>query len=112
MKKSQLATPAGIDHDFNFLTGIERNLERAEEEASRRGLDKEGAGEATGNVYFTKQKKGELHPKVLEGAGITLIKAPKGLSRQRENNSHRNKKYAPISKKNYRVSDVVLTTMV
>ncbi|KAF2274538.1 uncharacterized protein EI97DRAFT_402100 [Westerdykella ornata] len=92
VKKSQLATPAGIDHDFNFLTGIERKLERVEQEVSQRGIDGTVEGEATGNVYFSKSKKAGLHPKDLERAGVTLIQAPKGLSRQRENTSHRNKR--------------------
>ncbi|PSN59788.1 hypothetical protein BS50DRAFT_614455 [Corynespora cassiicola Philippines] len=58
VKKSQLATPAGIDHDFNFLTGVERGLEKAE------------------HTHYA-------------AAGVEVIRAPKGLSRQKENKTRR-----------------------
>jgi hypothetical protein len=87
VKKSQLVTPAGIDHDFNFLTGIERDIEKAE-----KGLS-EGSSGAVGTTRSWSQsqasQKGQTNYQHLEFAGVKVIRAPKGLSRQRENTSHR-----------------------
>jgi hypothetical protein len=87
MKKSQLVTPAGIDHDFNFLTGIERDIEKAE-----KGLSASTGGSvATPRSWSTQQasQKGHTNYQHLEQAGVRIIRAPKGLSRQKENKSHR-----------------------
>jgi PII-like signaling protein len=84
VKKSQLATPAGIDHDFNFLTSIERSLEKAERDVNSKTL-----GAALSNLQV-ERKKGLIGDKGYEAAGVTVIRAPKGLSRQRENATHRN----------------------
>jgi hypothetical protein len=89
VKKSQLVTPAGIDHDFNFLTGIERDIEKAE-----KGLGDGGSGSGTvGTTRSWSQsqasQKGQINYQHLEFAGVKVIRAPKGLSRQRENTSHR-----------------------
>ncbi|KAL1599751.1 Box C/D snoRNA accumulation [Paraconiothyrium brasiliense] len=84
VKKSQLATPAGIDHDYNFLTGIERGLEKAEKQLEDKGLGshpdprRDAKGRQPTDQYFA-------------GAGVTVIRAPKGLSRQKENKTHKNK---------------------
>jgi hypothetical protein len=83
VKKSQLATPAGIDHDYNFLTGIERGLEKA-------ARDVEAKGVTTGSSD-PRQKQNAV-PAWYADAGVTLISAPKGLSRQKENRTHRTKK--------------------
>ncbi|KAK7193798.1 hypothetical protein DPSP01_011852 [Paraphaeosphaeria sporulosa] len=89
VKKSQLATPAGIDHDYNFLTGIERGLEKAEKQLQGQGLGsrpdprRHGQGRLASDEHFAE-------------AGVTVIRAPKGLSRQKDNKSHRNKKQKHI----------------
>ena len=85
MKKSQLATPAGIDHDFNFITSIERQLEKAERDVNDRGL---GAAPEVRRG----PRKGELNDHDLNAAGVKVVRAPKGLSRQKENKSHRGSK--------------------
>jgi len=79
MKKSQLVTPAGIDHDFNFLSGIERDMEKAERAISATDVI------ADGNVAT---HHGKVNYHRLETAGVKVIRAPRGLSRQRENKSH------------------------
>lgn len=38
LKRSELATESAFDRDFNFITGIERTLERAERDAENRGI--------------------------------------------------------------------------
>jgi hypothetical protein len=87
VKKSQLVTPAGIDHDFNFLTGIERDIEKAEQGLTE---NKDGST-ATPRSWSQAQSshKGQTHYQHLEAAGVQVIRAPKGLSRQKENKSHR-----------------------
>ncbi|KAH7080322.1 hypothetical protein BKA63DRAFT_241602 [Paraphoma chrysanthemicola] len=91
VKKSQLVTPAGIDHDFNFLTGIERNIDKAEQ-----GLNVGGDGStATPKSWSRHAQKGETNYQHLEAAGVQVIRAPKGLSRQKENKSHRSNKKKP-----------------
>ncbi|KAF2790210.1 hypothetical protein K505DRAFT_83559 [Melanomma pulvis-pyrius CBS 109.77] len=86
VKKSQLATPAGIDHDFNFITGIERKLEKAERDVNERGL---GAASEVRDRPRKGQLKGQLSDRDFEAAGVKVIRAPKGLSRQRDNKTHR-----------------------
>ncbi|KAH9865512.1 hypothetical protein J1614_009097 [Plenodomus biglobosus] len=80
VKKSQLATPAGIDHDFNFLSGIERDLEKAERAV--------GATTDAPSDESAKFHHGRINYHRLEAAGVRVIRAPQGLSRQRENKSH------------------------
>lgn len=85
MKKSQLSTPAGIDHDYNFLTGIERGLDKAE-----RQLESKGVGSLPDPRRDAKGRQPtDQHYAV---AGVTVIRAPKGMSRQKENKTHHNKK--------------------
>ncbi|KAF2189472.1 hypothetical protein K469DRAFT_658334 [Zopfia rhizophila CBS 207.26] len=85
VKKSQLATPAGVDHDFNFITSIERGLDRAERDVNARGL-------AATNEVRTRPRKGQVTDRHFEAVGVKVIRAPKGLSRQKENTTHRNSK--------------------
>ncbi|KAF2018926.1 hypothetical protein BU24DRAFT_458654 [Aaosphaeria arxii CBS 175.79] len=81
VKKSQLATPAGIDHDFNFLTGIERDLKKAESDVQERLPSVSGDPRRSA-------PKGLVTDKRLADAGVTVFRAPKGLTRQRENKTH------------------------
>jgi len=85
VKKSQLATPAGIDHDYNFLTGIERGLDKAEKQ-----LQVQGLGSNPDPRRDAKGRQPTDHHFAV--AGVTVIRAPKGLSRQKENKTHHNKK--------------------
>ncbi|KAF2003282.1 hypothetical protein P154DRAFT_520237 [Amniculicola lignicola CBS 123094] len=89
IKKSQLATPAGIDHDFNFLASIERGVERADREVQERGLG------ASDDVRAG-PRKGEVGDRQLQAAGVTVIRAPKGLTRQKQNKTHRSSKKGNI----------------
>ena len=84
MKKSQLATPAGIDHDYNFLSGIERDLEKSEKSVIDKGLD-------VGLIAKSKRDQNQRMDYQLAAAGVKVIRAPKGMSRAKENNTHRSK---------------------
>ncbi|KAF2030132.1 hypothetical protein EK21DRAFT_112241 [Setomelanomma holmii] len=90
VKKSQLVTPAGIDHDYNFITGIERDIDKAEQ-----GLKASGEGHTTSLPWSHQSQKGQTNYQHLEAAGVKVIRAPKGLSRQKENKSHRSNKKKP-----------------
>lgn len=84
MKKSQLATPAGIDHDYNFLSGIERDLEKSEKSVTEKGLD----------VGLNARPKGDQTQRLdyqFAAAGVRVLRAPKGMSRAKENKTHRSK---------------------
>ncbi|KAL8714320.1 MAG: hypothetical protein Q9220_001651 [cf. Caloplaca sp. 1 TL-2023] len=89
VKRCDLATPKAIDHDYNYLTSIERQLDNAERDAESRGI----------NLYFSKrieaQKRAQQPAKgqmPLEAAirrcRVVVDKAPKGMSRQKQNNTH------------------------
>ncbi|XP_014559291.1 hypothetical protein COCVIDRAFT_13638 [Bipolaris victoriae FI3] len=82
VKKSQLLTPAGIDHDFNFLSGIERDLDRADKVAAH------ASAAAPSEGLSNRQRAGVPYAKLEAAAAVNIIRAPQGLSRQRENKSH------------------------
>ncbi|KAL9128085.1 MAG: hypothetical protein Q9217_003167 [Psora testacea] len=80
MKRSDLATPSGIDHDYNYLTSIEREFDRAEKEATSRGVLLELEEKRHGPV------KGEANLNAaLERCGVIVSRAPKGMSRSKLN---------------------------
>lgn len=72
-----MATPTTLDQDFNFITGIERSLERAERTTLRRGIP---------TVVDEKLYKGEARLRAeIEKSGALVRKAPNGMSRNRLN---------------------------
>lgn len=80
-------TPAGIDHDYNFLTEIERDIEKAEH-----GLANSDDSTTRGS-WSHQQKTDEVKYQLLEASsGVIIIRAPKGLSRQMENKTQRSNK--------------------
>lgn len=85
VKRGQLATPAGLDHDYNFLTGIERAFDRADHDAEDRGI----------RVRSDKAKapaRGSNYEKHLESTRVVVERAPAGMSRQKQNNTRWNTK--------------------
>lgn len=107
----ELATPAGIDHDYNFLSAIERSVERSDrllvEEkgivtvkelregppeprkfSSRgRGRGRGGRGGGTDGIDHTGIKS-ENEIKILkeyQRIGVRVERLPKGMARQRLN---------------------------
>ncbi|KAL8827866.1 MAG: hypothetical protein Q9191_002928 [Dirinaria sp. TL-2023a] len=96
MKRSQLATPRGIDHDYNYLTSIERQLDNAQRDADHRGVIIHDAVTADGNWKakgLDGPKKGEEPMrKAAERCGVIIARAPDGMSRRRNNATHWYKK--------------------
>lgn len=74
VKRSDLATPRGIDHDYNFLTGIERGLQRADEDAEARSKDNKKSAQAQAKLQ-----------RYLQTNRIIVDRAPVGMSRQKTN---------------------------
>jgi hypothetical protein len=73
VKKSKLETPALIDHDFNYLTSIERGIDDAAQTA-----------EISGKSFKVKP---EMRRRMAE-MRVTVDRAPAGMSRQRMNKTH------------------------
>ncbi|MCJ1363666.1 hypothetical protein MMC16_002774 [Acarospora aff. strigata] len=100
VKRSDLATPAGIDRDYNFLTGIERQIDGAEKDAERRGVQLAGDG-GNGEAYRGRRagpRKGEVNVlAAIRRTGVIVDRAPKGMVRSRENKTHWHKKHKCLS---------------
>ncbi|PQE33180.1 Zinc HIT-type protein [Rutstroemia sp. NJR-2017a WRK4] len=100
--KSQLATPSGIDHDYNFLHSIEHRIERSEKEiVEERGLVKKSELElarAGERIDRRRRKKTaadqneEFINSMLEKAGTNVLRAPAGMTRNVENATSWSKK--------------------
>lgn len=80
-KRADLATASSIDQDFNFISGVERSLQRAEDDTVEREIHLHPAG------LGKTQQVNKLEVAAKE-RGIKLIRAPQGLSRRKENTSH------------------------
>ncbi|KAK0618769.1 putative box C/D snoRNA protein [Lasiodiplodia hormozganensis] len=80
VKRSELATPRGIDHDYNFLTSIERGLQRADDDAEARGHENK--------KYEQNQAKLQRY---LQSNRIIVDRAPIGMTRQKTNRTRMTK---------------------
>ncbi|KAJ6036748.1 hypothetical protein N7540_001027 [Penicillium herquei] len=116
LKRSELMNGSALDRDFNFITGIERSLERADRDAENRGIDlargqvqaqdgdggdSQDSGAGAGRKRKHPQQglvKGEAG--FLRGAetgAVTVIRAPRGMSRNKQNNSRWHPKHKCLS---------------
>ncbi|OQD84845.1 hypothetical protein PENANT_c011G04543 [Penicillium antarcticum] len=112
LKRNELATESAFDRDFNFITGIERNLERADRDADNRGIDlsrsiqSDDPGDGFQDLNAGCKRK---HPhqglvkgeagflRAAEAGGVKVIRAPKGLSRNKQNGSRFNPKHKSLA---------------
>ncbi|KXG47738.1 Zinc finger, HIT-type [Penicillium griseofulvum] len=106
LKRHELATESAFDRDFNFITGIERTLERAEREVDNRGIDLTGGPQADDNETTGRKRK---HPnqglakgeaaflRGTEAAGVRVLRAPKGMSRNKQNGSRLHPKHKRLA---------------
>ncbi|TFB05063.1 Box C/D snoRNA protein 1 [Trichoderma ghanense] len=108
--KSRLATPAGIDHDYNFLHSIEMASERAERvfvedkgiiqkdelrpltvEEVRWKVGRDGRRRKVLVTRVLKQNRDRLMDKMLASKlkkqGTVVVSAPQGMTRHRENHT-------------------------
>lgn len=87
-KRKELATPQSFDQDFNFIAGVERSLERADQDALNRGVALD-AHEQKGK----RPAKGEHRLGVeLERSGVQVRKAPVGMTRNKQNRTYWNQR--------------------
>ncbi|CZR51948.1 related to BCD1 Protein required for box C/D snoRNA accumulation [Phialocephala subalpina] len=104
---SEVATAAGIDHDYNFIHGIETRIQRSEKrliedlgiveaeelEHARMGIDEKELREQDG-MNGKEYARGEVQmEKILKDRKIRVIKAPKGMRRNTENTTNWNRKH-------------------
>ncbi|KAL2070088.1 hypothetical protein VTL71DRAFT_14768 [Oculimacula yallundae] len=95
---SDVASPWGLDHDYNFLHGIETSVQRSEkvliedlELVSKDELERARSGESVGEfARRTGRKEKELPmeaciDKALKMGNVRVIKAPRGMRRNKEN---------------------------
>ncbi|KAI6827996.1 hypothetical protein KC367_g8072 [Hortaea werneckii] len=81
-KKSQLATASGLDRDYNYLKGVERHIDTASQEAEDRGI---GAKNATSKNVLRGWRADSALQRYLVQNNINIEHAPKGMSRQKNN---------------------------
>jgi hypothetical protein len=82
-KSTELATSASIDQDYNFITKVQRDIDRAEDDVAERGITLVSA-KAGRQAHPTKSKL-EIE---YEACGVTVVKAPAGLTRSKQNKTH------------------------
>ena len=84
VKRNELATPSGIDRDYNFITGIERKIDGAERDTEERGIILVRQPEIRKRQH--NQVKGEVQMKdALARCGVIIDRAPKGMTRSKQN---------------------------
>ncbi|GAB1215421.1 hypothetical protein ATERTT37_004608 [Aspergillus terreus] len=134
LRRSELATESAFDRDFNFITGIERGLERAERDVENRGirgrsgvLDPAAVGlehevesyESGPGDKKRKRGPGAEGPGLVKGeagflrgaenAGVRVVRAPRGMSRNKANATRWHPKYVereqPVSETEPQVQD-------
>jgi box C/D snoRNA protein 1 len=103
---AELATPSGIDHDYNFLHKIEHRLERSAkllvedlDALSKDELNRARSGEdeQSWKRSHVKEEKGEVCiARTLRDMKCKVITAPKGMRRNKENTSGWNRKHGTI----------------
>lgn len=106
LRRNELANPSAFDRDFNFITGIERSVERAGRDAEVKGVqidhsqgDEEGdrkrrktSNDAAGGAGgLVKGEAGFLRG--VQNGEVNVIRAPRGMTRNKQNNSRWHPKY-------------------
>ncbi|KAL8691200.1 MAG: hypothetical protein Q9218_003527 [Villophora microphyllina] len=89
IKSKDLATSKAIDHDYNYLTSIERQLDNAERHAKSCGIllyhdHRDGKRRRKNNPA-----KGEVPLQAaIQQNRVIVDRAPRGMSRQKRNKTH------------------------
>ncbi|BCR90027.1 uncharacterized protein ACHE_51225S [Aspergillus chevalieri] len=97
LRRNELATPSAFDRDFNFITGIERSMERADRDAENRGISIDRQAEEGEEMRDGGRKRKRPNEGLVKGeAGflrgaqsseVNVIRAPKGMTRNKQNTS-------------------------
>ncbi|KAI5363094.1 putative Zinc finger, HIT-type [Septoria linicola] len=91
LKRSQLATPVGIDRDYNYLKSIERSIDVAGRDCEERGVDVVERA-ATKPLARARHPESALRKYLTENR-IDMRGAPTGMSRQRANQTRSTKRH-------------------
>ena len=90
-KRNELATPASIDQDYNFITSVERSLARADDDAVQRAIPLDTDGKR-------KLARGQRRTNMeIANTKAVVLKAPEGMSRNKQNKSRWNMKHRNFS---------------
>ncbi|WPH04470.1 Hypothetical protein R9X50_00736100 [Acrodontium crateriforme] len=82
LKKSEWATPSGIDQDYNYLKSVERTIDHAGQDASARGI---GVSASVSKNVARGRRPESMLQRYLQENRITVERAPVGMSRQKAN---------------------------
>jgi hypothetical protein len=101
--QSQLATPAGIDHDYNFLHSIEHRIERSEKAivedrglVDRKELERARNGENSRPVKRSEAPGEAQIQRALTSMRTVVERAPRGMQRNQENKTSWSKNHKSI----------------
>jgi HIT zinc finger len=83
-KRNELATPASVDQDYNFITSVERSVARAGDEAAERGIK---LNTDEGQEVVRGQRRTNIE---IANSEAIVLKAPEGMSRNKQNKSRWN----------------------
>ena len=86
-------TPSGVDQDYNFLTGLERKLDKADREVEGRGIVLRPESNGGNKKQRSDFAKGEVQmQKALQSRGVIIDRAPRGMTRSKQNSTNWNRK--------------------
>lgn len=88
VKSSQLLTAAGIDHDYNFISGIERDIAKKDQSSFDRKSIRDGQQAPVAHV-----QRNQRFLNRLQETKVMVEKAPTGMARQRQNRTRALKGY-------------------
>ncbi|GIZ41727.1 hypothetical protein CKM354_000502300 [Cercospora kikuchii] len=91
IKRSQLATPIGIDRDYNYLKSVERSIDVANRDSEARGVDVVERA-ATRSIARARHPESNLS-KYLDENRIEIQNAPEGMSRRKANQTRSTKRH-------------------
>lgn len=77
-----MATPSGLDRDYNYLKGVERQIDYATQDVDERGI---GVKSVTSKNVLRGWRNDSALQRYLAQNNITIEHAPKGMSRQKSN---------------------------
>ncbi|KAM3424605.1 hypothetical protein BST61_g6595 [Cercospora zeina] len=91
LKRSQLATPVGIDRDYNYLKSVERGIDVANRDSEARGVDVVGRA-ATRSLARVRHPESILRKYLMEHR-IEMHEAPEGMTRRKANQTRSTKRH-------------------
>lgn len=86
-------TPNGVDQDYNFITSLERKLDEADRDAEGRGIALRAQPISGYKNHKSGFARGEVQmEQAIQRMGVIVDRAPKGMTRSKENSTKWHKK--------------------